>query len=90
MMNVLMKFAAALCAIGTVTAQTDEQKKQYKKFHVSNTPYAWEPYKLKTEDGWHLTIFRITGPKDAPNYENPEHKDKSPILLHRLSAEGKL
>lgn len=59
-------------------------------FHVPETKFAWEPYKIKTEDGWHLTLFRITGPKGVISAETEEHKEKSPILLHRLSAIDKL
>ena len=41
--------------------------------------YDWEPHEVETEDGWYLTMFRITGIKGE---ESPsEKKDKPPILL---------
>ena len=35
----------------------------------------WEPHQVKTEDGWFLTIFRITGEvgSDSPNFKQKEN-----------------
>ena len=38
--------------------------------------FAWEAYKVETEDGWFLTLFRILA--DTSDSEN---KDKPPILM---------
>ena len=38
--------------------------------------YDWEPHNVETEDGWYLTVFRITGIKGVPVVS-----DKPPILL---------
>ena len=41
--------------------------------------YTWEPYTVETEDGWYLSMFRMTGvvgePEIVPDYTRP------PILL---------
>lgn len=41
----------------------------------------WEPYTLETEEGWFLTIFRITGVKGEKLYLKEENKDKLPVLV---------
>ena len=43
--------------------QPAEEEEKYTEFKelIGAHGYTWEPYKLKTEDGYHLTMFRITG-----------------------------
>lgn len=43
--------------------------------------YEWEPHEVKTEDGWHLTMFRLTGRLGERPALDSEHKDKLPVLL---------
>ena len=47
--------------------------------YVNN--YNWEPHKVETEDGWFLTMFRITGASGKPFPKAEENKDKPPILI---------
>ena len=45
----------------------------------------WEPLKIKTEDGWTLTVFHITGDKTTGPFEIP----KPPLLMqHGMGANG--
>ena len=37
--------------------------------------YDWETHEVKTCDGWHLTMFRILGAKEA------KKSDKLPVLV---------
>ena len=49
---------------------------------MDNRSLAWEPYQVKTEDGWFLTIFRITGKVDSePNYLKDDNKEKLPVVM---------
>ena len=42
--------------------------------------YAWKAHKVKTEDGWHLTIFRMIGKTGQPT--NAElHPERYPLLV---------
>ena len=43
--------------------------------------YDWEPHIVETEDGWFLTIFRITGAYGKKFSLAKEIKDKPPILI---------
>ena len=53
---------------------------------MDNQSLAWEPYQVKTEDGWFLTIFRITGEVDSePNYLKDENKEKLPVVMQHAS-----
>ena len=46
----------------------------------------WDPYQVKTEDGWFLSMFRITGEVgEQPNYMQSEHQDKLPIVMQHAS-----
>ena len=58
-----MKKFVAICVLTySVRAQSEADKKKYSKFHLALAEYGyeWEPHKVKTEDGWHLTMFRLT------------------------------
>lgn len=51
----------------------------------------WEPYQVKTEDGWYLSMFRLTGEKGSqPNYMQEENKDKLPVIMHHPSFQDVL
>ena len=43
--------------------------------------YDWEPHSIETEDGWLLTIFRITGANGEKFPMAEQNKDKPPILI---------
>ena len=45
----------------------------------------WEPLKIKTEDGWTLTVFHITGDTETGPFEIT----KPPLLMqHGMGANG--
>ena len=48
----------------------------------------WEPHTVKTEDGWNITIFRLTGRTGIYSklYEQDEHKDKLPLYFAHGSS----
>ena len=49
--------------------------------------YTWQPYEVETEDGWTLTLFRITGRvgEDAEN----GHWNSTPVLItHGLGMDA--
>ena len=43
--------------------------------------FDWEPHKVKTADGWHLTMFRIVGRYGEWTGGKKENKDKLPVLM---------
>ena len=48
--------------------------------------YDWEPHVVETEDGWYLTIFRITGANGKKFPLAEENKGKPPILIQHGAA----
>ena len=40
--------------------------------------YTWEPYETVTEDGWHLSLLRITGKVDGSVSTRKHH---TPVLI---------
>ena len=43
---------------------------------ADNYGYGWEPHKVDSEDGWRLTMLRITSVKDVPI-----QSDKPPVFM---------
>lgn len=82
-----LTFASLLCG---VIAQSEEQEKRYSKFTEAIEPqgYDWEPYDVKTDDGWHLTLFRITGKNGERPALEKENKDKPPVMLQHGAGES--
>ena len=51
--------------------------------------YGWEAHKVETEDGWFLTLFRITSVDGERLSTRPENRDKPPLLMqHGASGNG--
>ena len=50
--------------------------------------YDWEPHTVETEDGWYLTIFRITGANGQKFPLAEENKDKPPILIQHGAGDS--
>jgi len=63
-------------------ASSDLSKQEYKDFadDMDYWGFTWEPIKVKTDDGWTLTTFRITGKKGETE---PKARDDSlnPVLM---------
>ena len=55
-------FAAAVLCTSTL-AQSQAERETYADFTTKADLWGltWEPIKVKTEDGWTLTMFRLTG-----------------------------
>ena len=50
---------------------------------MSKSPFSWESHEVRTEDGWILTVFRITG------IEVPEGDKRAPLLIwHGMGMAG--
>ena len=62
---------------------TKAQEEKYEDFNLSVKPYGydWEPHEVKTDDGWHLTIFRVIGRHGKRPSLEPENVDKFPLLF---------
>ena len=43
--------------------------------------YSWEPYVVETEDGWLLTLLRITAVDGIELSKSEENKDKPPVFM---------
>ena len=67
-----------------IIAQTQEQKERYSKLDNAMKGaggYDWEPHTVETDDGWFITMFRITGANGKKFPKAEENKDKPPILI---------
>ena len=64
-----------------------DQEVKYAEFHdaVAKYGYMWEPHEVKTEDGWHLTMFRITGIDGQRREEDP---NRFPLLMQHGFGES--
>jgi len=51
--------------------------------------YTWEAYKTRTDDGWHLTLFHITGRMDEDATMDMK-KHETPVLLQHGFMESSL
>ena len=43
--------------------------------------YSWKPYEVETEDGWFLTVMRITAVDGVELSKSEEMADKPPVFL---------
>ena len=81
--------AAAALAVATANAQTDYDREQYPSFAsiMDKEGYTWEPHTVETEDGWYLTLFRITGRTDGRVEHDGRHH--APVLItHGISMDA--
>lgn len=73
--------AAVAVSVFTANAQSTEDRIKYERWNnvMDLQGYTWEPYEVETDDGWLLTLFRITGRvnEDA----NHDHKNRTPVLV---------
>ena len=66
-----------------VYAQTEQQIREYPDFAeaLANYDYQWEAFTVKSDDGWYLTLFHLTGVSGERPSQSKENKDKPPVLL---------
>lgn len=68
--SIKMLVSWQLIAATGCLAATEEEQAKYASWSkvMDNLGLNWDPYQVKTEDGWFLTMFRITGEVGAePN-----------------------
>lgn len=79
--QVLKAALAAIATLEVVSAQTDNERALYKDFadamDTSGDMYGWSRHEAVTEDGYKLSLFRITS--DAAG--NAITDTRGPILL---------
>ena len=70
---------AAFVNAGGHEGHGPEDPKDYERWGevMNKEGYTWEAYKTTTDDGWHLTLFRITGREN----EAPTEKHETPVLV---------
>ena len=75
-----MLFSAVLLSLQGFLAfaknVSKEDAENYPEFAdiLSYFGYAWEAHPIVTDDGWHLTLFRVTGPVGS---EDKDEEDES-------------
>ena len=89
-MNDIYKFFVALIALimNSSFAQLDTERAYFPVFAESAdlVGVTWQHHYAKTEDGWYLSMFRLTGLVDKqPNYLQDKNKDKLPIIMQHGS-----
>lgn len=71
----------AVSALEAVQAQTTQERAAYPSFDytmaMSGDNYGWSSYQTVTQDGYHLTMFRITSDANG----TPINDTRGPILL---------
>ena len=85
----LLLFTLSTCFL-LVTSQTENEKAKYEKFAelCDIYGYTWESHIAVTEDGWELTLLRLTG---LVNGKLDVEKKKIPILYqHDIFADAEL
>ena len=81
----LIYFYVVIIFVNNVIGQS--WKETYPEFDAVAKGFDWEPYKVETEDGWLLTIFRLTGVNGERRPTN-EFKEKPPILIQHGAFES--
>ena len=73
--SVYLSFAAVLAVVAA--------KEDYAEMNriAAYLGYSWEPYEVETEDGWILTLLRITAVDGVELSKSEENKDKPPVLM---------
>lgn len=70
-MKFITGIEAALLCCGCLAA-TEADRANFPDWSqvMDDKGLTWEPHQVKTEDGWFLTIFRMTGEvgSDSPNF----------------------
>ena len=76
--NALPEILAAINA-GAGTQQEIKADQKYPEFEeqIGAYGYTWEPYLLKTEDAYFITMFRITGKENVEADTSP----RKPVIL---------
>ena len=71
---------AAFANAGGHEGHGPEDPKDYERWGevMNKEGYTWEAYKTTTDDGWHLTLFRITG---RQNEDSTMKKHETPVLV---------
>ena len=71
---------AALAALSYADGHGQEDETKYPRWAAAmeTEGYTWEPYEIVTDDGWHLTLFRITG---FLNEDSKIEKHSTPVLV---------
>ena len=80
---------AALAALANADGLGPEDKANYPRWAdaMDYEGYTWEPYQTVTEDGWHLSLLRITG---RVNGKSSAEKHSTPVLIvHGLTMSAK-
>ena len=83
----MRKFACVISALACMAlAQTEEEREKYAQWTevCDRFGYEWEPHEVETEDGWFVTVFRITKAKG----QDLTKSEKPPILLQHGSAQS--
>ena len=85
----MLKYTAllAMTAVELGFAQdAQDQNERYPEFAelMNQAGYTWEAHEVKTEDGWNLSMFRITGRTDV---EVQQWNDTPVLIQHGLSAD---
>ena len=75
-------------SLAQATAADQEKYPEFAKI-ANMYGYDWEPHTVETEDGWFLTLLRITG-VDGEKFakRNPEMVDKPPILMQHGATDS--
>ena len=78
-----LKHILSLLFCVAVVAQTDEERQKYSvwDYHCSRQGFGWEPYRVETEDGWTLTMFRLTSYKDVSIRKLGDNRSKPPVFV---------
>ena len=78
--------ATAMLMAGT-QAQTQEEIDAYPEYAAgfANINLTWESFKIKTEDGFTLTVFHVTGSTLTGPYEITKN---AVVLQHGMGGSG--
>ena len=82
----LSKLAATCFQISLLSAQSADPGLEYPEFEeiAAKYGYGWEPHTVYSEDGWKLTLLRITAVKDVPI-----QSEKPPVfMIHGATDSG--
>ena len=74
-------FGVSLLSTSLISAQDNDLSYKEMDETAESYGYSWKPYVVETEDGWLLTVFRITAVDGVELSQSEENIDKPPVFM---------
>ena len=91
-LHLVAKYSCTLSMLSYVASGTasEQDKADYPRWQkkLEDEPYEWQAYKVKTEDGWNLTLFRLLGNPEMLADADGDGQEDYPMLYVHGALDG--